>query len=95
MRMEEDNAETEKIKSEITRKLFIRPVRHDCFRRLSKKEKRFIEEYAGFTGIEMRVFDLRCKGMSFDAIAAKLGYHPRYCYAIGRRIREQIAYLIQ
>lgn len=93
--MEKPPSEMEKMKSSIIRKLFTRPVRHDCYRCLSKIEKKFIEENAGFNALEMMVFEQRCMGMSFTSIADAIDYHPRYCKTIASRIREKIAYVIQ
>ena len=92
--MDKQPSELEKMTSSIIRKLFTRPVRHDCYRCLSKIEKKYIEENAGFNDLEMMVFDLRCMGMSFSNIAAEIDYHPRYCKTIASRNREKIAYLI-
>ncbi len=92
--MDNPPSEMEKMKSSIIRKLFTRPVRHDCYRCLSKIEKKFIEENAGFNALEMMVFEQRCMGMSFTSIADAIDYHPRYCKTIASRIREKIAYLI-
>ena len=89
------SADTEKMKSDIARKLFARPLPHDCYRRLSKTEKKYIEENAGLNDLDLRIFDLRCTGMSFDVIARTLGYHPRYCKAVAARVRERIACLVQ
>ena len=86
--MDNPPSEMEKMKSSITRKLFTRPVRHDCYRCLSKIEKKYIEENAGFNDLEMMVYELRCMGMSFTSIADEIDYHPRYCKTIASRIRE-------
>ena len=85
----------EKIRDGIRRKLFVRPVPHDCFRRLSNEEKTFITKYAGFTDLEWKIFDCRCKSMSFEQISREIGYHPRYCQTISARIKKMISYLIQ
>lgn len=90
-----DPEELEKVRSGIIRKLFIRPVTHDCYRRLIKTERDYIAEYAGFNELEMKIFDLRCSGMTFEDIALKLGYATRYCKLISSRIRKRIAGLIQ
>ena len=93
--MDKQPAEMDRMKSSITRKLFTRPVRHDCYCCLSKIEKKFIEENAGFNDLEMTVFDLRCMGMSFNRIADEMGYHPRYCKTIAAGIRKKITCLIR
>lgn len=95
IRMADSDEKTELIKTGIKRKLFIRPVSHDCFRRLSDAEKNFISNNAGFTDIEWKIFTCRCKGMTFGEISKKLGYHPRYCQTISSRVKNMISYLIE
>ncbi len=92
--MEKEPAEMDRMKSSIIRKLFTRPVRHDCYCCLSKTEKKYIEEKAGFNDLEMMVFEMRCMGRPFNKIADEIGYHPRYCKTVAERVRKKIASLI-
>ncbi len=82
------------LKQGIARKIFSRPRPHNCYQRLSKAEKKYIEKNAGLTDLEMQVFHLQCKGMSFAGISQELGYYPSYCKKISARIKKQIEKLL-
>ena len=81
-------------KDRIKKKIFSRPRHNDCFRRLSKVERRYIIRNTGFSDLERKVFDLLCKGLSFIEISQELNYHLSYCKKIAARVREKILELI-
>ena len=82
------------LKQGIVRKIFTRPRHHNCYHRLSKAEKKYLEKNAGLTDLEMQVFDLQCEEMSFAGISQELGYYPSYCKKIAARIRSKIEKLL-
>ena len=92
--MEKKPIDVTMLKNGIVRKIFTRPLPNDCYCRLSNAEKKFIRQNAGFTRMEMKVFELRCQGLTFDEISRKTGYHTSYCKKIAARVRKQIEALI-
>ena len=92
--MEKKPIDKRPVEERIRKKIFIRPLPNDCYRRLSQTEKKYIFENAGLTELEESIFELRCKGLSFDEISRKMGFHPSYCKKIAARVRKQIFELI-
>ena len=78
------------LNSGIVRKIFSRPRPQDCYQRLSKAERKYIEKKAGLKDLEMQVFHLQCEGINFAGISQELSYHLSYCKKIAARVRSKI-----
>ena len=94
-RMDNKSLSDTKLEQGIVRKIFTRPRSHNCYQRLSKAERKYIEKKAGLKDLEMQVFHLQCEGINFAGISQELSYHLSYCKKIAGRVRSKIEKMLQ